>query len=166
MLFNMYTYGIGDVIRGHGIEMHQYADDTQLICSFNYSERDTALASVQSALHDTREWMLLNRLKLNDDKTIVMLMHSKHMKTHVNVMPVQFGETIPYTTSTRNLGVVLDSTLSMEELIKHKCKSARYHLRNIGRIRPYLSPKSIEQLVHAFISTNIDYCHSLLCGLK
>lgn len=26
-LFNMYTYGLGEIIRTHGINMHQYADD-------------------------------------------------------------------------------------------------------------------------------------------
>lgn len=167
MLFNMYTYGIGDIIRGHGIEMHQYADDTQMICRFKLSEKHTALVSVQSALHDVSEWMLRNRLKLNEDKTIVMLVRSKHMRSNVNVMPIRVNNTeaIPYTSSAKNLGVIFDSTLSLEEFIKLKCKSARYHLRNIGKIRPYLSSKSIEQLVHAFISANIDYCNSLLCGL-
>ena len=42
------------------------------------------------------------------------------------------------------------------------CKSASYHLRNISRIRKFLSMKTTEILVHAFVSSKLDHCNSLL----
>ena len=45
------------------------------------------------------------------------------------------------------------------------CKAAFYHLRNISRIRKYLSSQTAEMLVHAFVSSRLDYCNSLLYGL-
>ena len=45
------------------------------------------------------------------------------------------------------------------------CKSAFYHLRNISRIRKLLSTKTIETLVHAFVTSNLDHCNSLLYGV-
>ena len=36
-------------------------------------------------------------------------------------------------------------------------------LYNIGRIRCYLSKSAAEQLVHAFITSKLDYCNALLC---
>ena len=44
-------------------------------------------------------------------------------------------------------------------------RTAYYHLYNIGRIRCYLSQSAAEQLVHAFITSKLDYCNALLCGL-
>ena len=45
------------------------------------------------------------------------------------------------------------------------CKSSFYHLRNIARIRKYLWFKSAETLVHAFITSKLDYWNSPFHGL-
>ena len=43
----------------------------------------------------------------------------------------------------RNLGIVLDQTLSMKQHITHVCKSALMHLRNIRYLKPYLSADAL-----------------------
>ena len=45
------------------------------------------------------------------------------------------------------------------------CASSFYYIYNIRRIRKYLSRKSSEILVHAFITSRLDYCNGLLYGL-
>ena len=52
----------------------------------------------------------------------------------------------------------------MNQHISAICKSANYHLRNIGRSRKFLTKAATESLVHAFISSKLDYCNSLLYG--
>ena len=49
--------------------------------------------------------------------------------------------------------------------IASTCKSSFYHIRNISYIRKYLSSNSTEILVHAFVSSKLDRCNSLLYGL-
>ena len=44
------------------------------------------------------------------------------------------------------------------------CKTAFYHLRNIAKIRNCLSQDNAETLVHAFISSKLDFCDALLYG--
>ena len=53
----------------------------------------------------------------------------------------------------------------MEQHITEICKSALYHLRNIGKIRKYLSQNSAIILVHTFITSKLDFCNSLFYGL-
>ena len=53
----------------------------------------------------------------------------------------------------------------MSTHISKLCGVAFYHLHNIKRIRKYLSRESTEMLVHAFITSRVDYCNSLLYGL-
>ena len=53
----------------------------------------------------------------------------------------------------------------MEQHINNICKTAYFHIFNIGKIRRYLTQEAAEQIVHAFITSKLDYCNSLLCGL-
>ena len=49
--------------------------------------------------------------------------------------------------------------------ISKTCNSAFYYLYNLRRIRKYLSKDNTKTLIHAFISSRVDYCNSLLYGL-
>ena len=51
------------------------------------------------------------------------------------------------------------------QCILKTCNSAFYYLYNLKRVRKYLSKDNTKTLVHAFISSRIDYCNSLLYGL-
>ena len=55
--------------------------------------------------------------------------------------------------------------MTMVPHINSTCKSALYHLRNIARIRKFISLKTTETLVHAFVNSKLDYCNSLAYGL-
>ena len=68
--------------------------------------------------------------------------------------------------STRNIGIIFDSTLTMLHRVNSVCKSAFYHLRNISRIRKFVSSTITEILVHAFVSSKLDYCNSLLYNIR
>ncbi len=69
----------------------------------------------------------------------------------------------PVTSSTvKNLGVVLDSNLSFGNHISHVTKTAFLHLRNIDKLQNMLSVSDAEKLVHAFVTSRLDYCNALL----
>lgn len=61
--------------------------------------------------------------------------------------------------------VILESDLSFSSHVKAITKSAYYHLKNIERIRCFVSRQDLEKLVHAFITSKVDYCNGLLTGL-
>ncbi len=64
----------------------------------------------------------------------------------------------------KNLGVILDSSLSFENHISHVTKTAFLHLRNIAKLRNMLTVSDAEKLVHAFMTSRLDYCNALLGG--
>ena len=59
----------------------------------------------------------------------------------------------------------MDNCFCMEQHVKKICSEANYHLRNISKIRKYLTQDSAQILIHAFISSKLDYCNSLLYGI-
>ena len=75
------------------------------------------------------------------------------------------GFNVAPSTSVRSLGVTLDRHLQMSEHVNSLCKSAFFSLKNISKIRKFLNHENTERLVHAFISSKIDYCNSILYGL-
>ena len=65
----------------------------------------------------------------------------------------------------KNLGVMFDEHLSMACQVNTICKSVNFHLHNLWRIRKYLDRKSTERVVHAIISSRLDYGNALLYGI-
>ena len=65
----------------------------------------------------------------------------------------------------RNLGAWFDSHFSMSTLISRSCSRAFFWLHNIKRIRQFLPRDKLEMVLHAFVTSRIDYCNGLLYGL-
>ena len=174
ILYLLYTAPLADILRYHEMQFHFYADDTQLYISFstnNDVELTNAVRKIEECLSDLDKWMALNKLKLNKDKTELLYLYSKH-NPQQSLPPIRFGQDIIQPSQfARNIGVIFDSTMTMLPHISSICKSASYHLRNISRIRKFLSTKTTEILVNAFVSSKLDHCNSLLynvpkCTLK
>ncbi len=69
-----------------------------------------------------------------------------------------------YSHTVKNQGVVLDSNLSFENHISHVTRKAFFHLRNFAKLRNMLPVSNAEKLVHAFMTSRLDYCNALLGG--
>ena len=52
----------------------------------------------------------------------------------------------------------------MSSHVNQICQKGYHQLKKIRQIRKYLDKPATEKLVHAFVTSNIDYCNSLLYG--
>ena len=87
--------------------------------------------------------------------------------TPVSHITIGDSEIVPLS-PVKNLGAWFDETLLMNSHIINITKAtsaAFYHLYNLRGIRKYLTKITTEILIHAFISSRLDYCNSLLYGL-
>jgi len=106
--------------------------------------------------------MAFNELKLNQDKTELLIIHSRYcFCPTLSCLRVRDVEVVPVKAAS-NLGVAFDDTMSFKSHITDVCKSSFYHLRNISRIRKCLTCEATEMVVHAFVTSKLDYCNSLL----
>ena len=167
-LFSIYLLGLRPILQRHSVNYHIYADDIQLYVSFRplQSAADESLKILESCINDINSWMHSHSLQLNQSKCEFLLFGSKTQLSKFNVSSISIsGKSIPVASSCRNLGVFLDSQFNMNVQITNICKSVRYQLRNIGFIRKYLTRSATEKLVHALISSRIDFGNSLLYNI-
>ena len=109
--------------------------------------------------------MAQNKLQLNSEKTEAMLIGTRQKLSSVSVNTLQLdATTVPLSDSVKSLGVLIDSTLSMENFISQTAKSCYYQLRRISSVRKYLSTEATMKLVTSLILSRLDYCSSLLSG--
>jgi hypothetical protein len=166
-LFTRYAAPVARIISKYGLAYHIYADDTQIYVFFRVKNSKQALDCVEKCVTEIRTWMRVNKLQLNDGKTEVILIGSnQNLKQLPANLSLQVGETaVAPSTAVRNIGAIFDKNMTMEKHINTVCKAANFHIRNIGKIRKYLTRHATEQLVHAFVTSKLDYANALLVGV-
>ena len=86
------------------------------------------------------------------------------MKQNLSDLSVSVGDMqVSPSSKVRDLGVVFDQYLTFH--ISGICKSTHFHLRGIGRIRNLRTFDATAQLIHALITSRLDFCNSILCNL-
>ena len=76
LLFVVYASKIFEIVGKNNLEIHCYADDSQLYLSFclnDNANQEATLAWVERCIEDIGNWMLNDKLKLNNDKTEFMI---------------------------------------------------------------------------------------------
>jgi len=168
-LFTYYIRPIGHILRQHSIEYHIYADDIQLYLIFNPTvpgDAECALFRLSECVKELHSWLTINKLMMNQDKTEFFIscssMHFKrleHLTFNLN------GLEISPSHSVKNLGVTFDYALNMSAHITTLSCSLNWQIRNLNRIRRFLTFDACHNAVRALILSRLDYCSSLFNGI-
>ena len=121
---------------------------------------------MEDCIDDLRKWMIVHRLFIQSSKTEFIIIGSPQQLSKVSINKLRVGEvTISPVSAVRDLGSSLDIHMSMNIHVSKVCSKAFQSLYHIKQIRKYLTEDSTRILVHAFITSHIDYCNSLLYGI-
>ena len=156
----LYASKLFDIVKPHKVDASAYADDSKLALSFtcrSVIHQENAIREMENCIADVRAWMVSSKLKINDGKTELILFGSRQMLSKCNITSISVGKDIvKVVTSVRDLGVWLDCNLNFNVHVS-KCAAKAYkQLYWINQIRPSLSIKSTNTIVHAFVTSSLD----------
>lgn len=165
ILFNILSSGIDSIFHEFGVAYYCYADDTQFYVTFDpkseESEREARLL-ISRLFRRLVEWMANHHLKLNDNKTTFLPVCRDSGREFA---PLSVGNCLlSPARKIRNLGFIFNRSLTIVDHVKHLRKNAFYHLQRIRSLRHCISFVNREILVHAFITSRLDFCNSLFYG--
>lgn len=139
---------------------HCYADDSQIYLPLKQNDPH-AVTPLLDCLNDIKAWMSLNFLNFNHQKTEVMVFGASQAP------PVDLGPLSQFVKPViSNLGVKMDSDLKLDHQISGVVKSSFFHLQQLARVKPMLPRDLFERVIHAFVTTRLDYCNALYSGIN
>ena len=103
---------------------------------------------------------------MNNEKTEIIVYGTSKQLKKVNIQSISVGGAqVNRVDSVRDLGVWMESNLSLDLHIRKKCQTAHHQLRNLSNIRNHLSNKSAEILVHELVLSHLDFCNGLFVDI-
>ena len=123
-LYCMFTKPIGEICRRHNMSYHCYADDTQVYIVIKPVDNwDNFSSRLEACLADISGWMSSNMLKLNHDKTELIVFAPRNSSRDLSDISITFdGCIVKSVPVVKNLGAYFDSQLNMEKTSVLRCK--------------------------------------------
>ena len=113
--------------------------------------------------------MAADFVMMNDDKTKFATFGARQMQQNISYREPSFdyiGEKLVFLLEEiRNLGVTLNPFLKFHLHVDNIISVCVFHMQNIAKIRKFLTFDACQAVVHASISSRLDYCNALLYGL-
>ena len=134
-LFLLYTSDLVKLVRSFGLLVHAYADDLQVYCDMNVGSEQVMLQRFSECSDSVSRWMSSNQLKLNPSKTELIWFYSGSRQLgFVKEDIVLFDKRITPVHTVRDLGVMLDSNMTMSRHVLRVCQNCYFQIRLIRRL--------------------------------
>ena len=169
ILLISFTTPLQSVIENHNVLGVFFAGDTQVVKSFKLTKSAFCEATIalDSLFSDVVHWMTLNGLKINPEKTEVLLHGTAQgcakFQEIFPEMKVMFGSrNLPISTTCRNLGFWFDAQLSRRAHASQVTCKCMFNLKRLRRVRRQLDDDTTETVMQALVHSQLDYGSSIL----
>ena len=135
-----------------------FADDA-LVYSFGHNIPELVL-NIQNELNTVTNWMTLNKLKINVEKSSFIMFGSRHKITTNSTDEIALcinDEKLKYTPTLKYLGITLDETLSWGPHVDNICKKTGQRNGMLCRLMSVLPTESLNVIYKTLILPLFDY---------
>ena len=141
------------------VDVYQYADDTQILVSGPMSDLQTVVSRLETSLASLDLWFRANSLKVNADKTQVIIFGSHQNIRRLPAVTVQFGGVeLEPCKEVKNLGVTFDRALSWDSHVDSLTRRCFGILAGLAHLRHHVPAHTIEMLVTSLVLSQVRYC--------
>ena len=169
VLFNLYIRSIYRFVQGLDFTIYGYADDHQILKRFKpINQCETLLSKLRGCFESIRAWMRKYFLAMNDSKTQIIVFGPMSVLREINIKGVNFGSdtTVRFVSTVKNLGIHMDSGLTMSNHVVELKKKCFLTLRNLTKIRFLLTTKQLKTIVNSLVVSCLDYCNAMFYGIS
>ena len=167
--FIEYAEDVTRLLETHELQYHLFADDMQALQHGPPADVPRIVSALDNCFADISDWCASKRLQLNATKTEVLWFGSA---ANLRKIPpgsgsVHAGSSVIEPLSVvRDLGVMIDAQLSMQEHVSRTARSCFFHLRRLRSVRAQLGRDVTDaNLVAALVLSRLDYCNAVLAEL-
>ena len=139
--FNIYARSQPKIFQESGFVTSSFADDSNGMKTFSICFQYNILKNdVENCINNIVHWSNMLCLKINPDKTEIILFHPKSLSHRVVIKGTFIGkECIRHSKEVKNVGVWLDEHLKFDKHVNKIISQCYKLLKDIGRIRSVLS---------------------------
>ena len=166
-LFNIYIRSLYSYIKPSLFSIFGFADDHQLMKSFVPLFQVKAFDNeINKCLEMISIWMDEYFLCINPTKNKILVIAPPTLSSSIIMKgTIVNNNCIRFVNTAKNLGVILDDTLSFEQQISRVVKSCICTIRKIAKIKSFLSYEQLRTLVSTCVFSKLDYCNALYFGV-
>ena len=162
LLFNVYVQSLVASLAQMDCQVFNYADDTHLLLLLDSSP--DAQVNAKAILCFITNGMSHNSIKLNPDKTELVVINA-----HINpwsdlYWPAELGTSPVLALAAKSLGITLDVHLSMTQQVSLVCRTCVGLFRRPRKLVPLFSFDTLQTAISATIMSRLDYGNTLNFG--
>ena len=168
LLFSLYINDISLCLDPE-ISLILFADDLQIYVQCHLNDHSSLIEKMSDNTNRITRWVTTNHLTLNVGKTKAMVYGNPFF---INQLP-SVGSGIPianamvqFSTSARNLELVLDDRLSWKEHVNEVCKRTNTLMYRLYRLRDSTTLALMKHLIQALLWPLVDYCSLAYCNIS
>ena len=150
------------------MQYHLFADDTQMYVQCTIQDIPVSINRLTICIDELSQSYASHRLQLNASKTEFIWFGSRATLARIPApyRSLSVGSSVVLSCNVvRDLGVLLDSELSMKQHVNKVASICYYHLRRLRQLRCVVSQATMAQLVTSLVLSRLDYCNSVLVNL-
>ena len=167
-LFNINVRSQPKVFQHCKFNTSSFADDSNGRRSFALTFQFEVLSKeVPNCMHQIVRWSRAQFMKINPDKTELLLLYPPSLNREVLIKGILFeDQCIRFSEFVKNVGVWIDKNLNLGQHVNNIVSHCYKILKDIARIKKNLERNHVENLVHAVITSRLDYCNCLLMNIS